>query len=206
MPAPVAPGPAGTPPQDDSHPSLLKHPDLLLLAVLFPDAFEDDWRNANWAYYEPRTTHDAVPSPCIHSIAASDIGLPLKAYAYFRKTAFLDLENSPGQAAAGLHMAALGGTWLAVARGFMGLDLTGDQPRIRPRLPENWRRLSMQIQHHGRWYRLEATGNDGRVQPCLEDAPPEERPLSAVPAGLNQTATDQHPDSPTGLPAKENEP
>jgi len=168
----------------DIHQSqVLKQADVLMLAVLFPEAFPKAWRRANWDYYEPRTTHDSSLSPCVHAIAACGIGLTNEAYAYFCRSAFLDLNDSMGNTNSGLHMAALGGTWLALVHGFLGLDLTGDAPRIHPQLPEPWRRVDMQIQHHKGWYRLEASHDQSRVTPCRNPAtPPARNPADSTQA------------------------
>jgi len=151
---------------------VLKQADVLLLGVLFPESFSDAWRRANWDYYEPCTTHDSSLSPCMHAIAASDLDQPREAYDYFRRTAFLDLSNGMGNTGTGLHMAALGGTWLAVTRGFLGMDLTGDTPRFRARLPEAWQRVRLQIHHHGNWYDIDATHDHCRVTLRQPDADP----------------------------------
>lgn len=176
---------------------VLKQADILLLGVLFPDAFSDEWRRANWAYYEPRTTHDSSLSPYVHAIAACDIGLSGAAYAYFRRSALLDLDDAMGNTNTGLHMAALGGTWQAVVRGFLGLDLTGDQPRIRPRLPAEWMRISLPILHRGRWYRLDATRDESRVEPYLHEA--------VLPGDLPPVSGDT-PGQPAELPVRSDQP
>ncbi len=150
---------------------VLKQADILMLMVLFPDTFSPAARRANWDYYEPRTTHDSSLSPSIHSIAASDIDLRQHAYDYFRRSAFVDLDDSMGNTNTGLHMAAIGGTWQSVVRGFLRLDLTRHRPRICPHLPEAWQRVAMQVQHRGRWYRIEASRDSSRVTPCGRDGP-----------------------------------
>lgn len=148
----------------------LQQADVLLLAFLFPDAFAAGWQRANWAYYEPRTSHVAASSPGVHSVMASQLDLPASAYTHFHQTAFWDLADVSGDTHRGLHLAALGGTWQAVVRGFLGLDLTGDQPQARPRLPASWSRVALHIQHRGAWYRIEATPSEGRVTPVRPPA------------------------------------
>lgn len=144
---------------------VLKQADVLMLTVLFPDVFSMKAKRANWEYYEPKTTHDSSLSASIHSIAASDLGLREAAYSYFRRSAFIDLHDTMGNTNSGLHLGAIGGTWQAVVRGFMGLKLDADKPRIRPRLPDVWGRVSMQFQHRDRWYRAVADSEGSRVSP-----------------------------------------
>ncbi len=142
---------------------VLKQADILMLSVMFANEFPKKWQRANWDYYEPRTTHDSSLSPSVHSIAASHLGLSVEAYDYFRRSALLDLNGSMGNTNSGLHMAGIGGTWQAVVFGFMGVDLTGGKPKINPKLPKKWKRVTMQIQHRGRWYRLEASSGGRHV-------------------------------------------
>ena len=54
---------------------------------------------------------------------------------YFRQAAEIDLANNMGNAAGGVHAAALGGLWQAAVFGFAGLRFTGEKPEPRPNLP-----------------------------------------------------------------------
>ncbi len=136
---------------------VLKQADVLMLPLLFPGLLPKRALRRNWDYYEPRTTHDSSLSPSVHSIVASDLGLRGKAYTYFQRSARIDLDDRMGNTDKGLHLAAMGGTWQAVVRGFLGLRLDGDTPEARPRLPTAWRRVVMRFRHRRRPYRLEVT-------------------------------------------------
>lgn len=142
---------------------VLKQPDVLMLSALFPDRFTEHVRKQNWDYYEPRTTHDSSLSPCVHSIVASDLNLRDEAYRYFRQSAFLDLRDVMGNTAAGLHCAALGGTWQTVMRGFLGLQPGENGPSICARLPAAWNRVYTQVQYHKQWYKIEADQDHATV-------------------------------------------
>jgi trehalose/maltose hydrolase-like predicted phosphorylase len=145
---------------------VLKQADLLMLYLLFPDSFTDGEKEVNFDYYEPRTTHDSSLSPSVHSVVASDLGRSREAYAYFRKSALLDLENTMGNTSAGLHLACLGGTWLSVVRGFLGIRLEEDELRLRVRLPEQWTGMRTQIRHRGQWYTAEVAGERSELRPA----------------------------------------
>ncbi len=142
---------------------VLKQADVLMLMVLFPEAYDEAVRRRNWDYYEPRTAHDSSLSPSVHAIAAADLGMPEEAYDYFRRSAFIDLDDTMANTDAGLHMAALGGAWQAVFRGFLGLRLGRDPDaeglEVRPRLPKAWRGVTARFFHRGRAYRLKVTGS-----------------------------------------------
>ena len=67
----------------------------------------------------------------------------------------------------GTHPAAAGGAWKVLAEGFAGLDCSGDEPVVRPCLPEGWKRLKFHFCCRGRWYLADLTQNEGRVIPQL---------------------------------------
>jgi len=136
---------------------VLKQADVVMLMNLWPNAFPRKLKKANWDYYEPRTTHDSSLSSSGHSILASDLGLRRKAYHYFRFAASTDLSDPMGNAAEGLHAAALGGTWQAVVRGFLGVRSDGEALRIAPRLPRPWRSVSLRVCHRGAVLALNVT-------------------------------------------------
>ncbi|MFW6161380.1 MAG: glycoside hydrolase family 65 protein, partial [Planctomycetota bacterium] len=54
---------------------VLKQADVLMLLLLWPDAFSRLLKRACWDYYETRTTHDSTLSASVHSVVASDLGL-----------------------------------------------------------------------------------------------------------------------------------
>ena len=86
---------------------------------------------------------------------AERLGKVALAERYFRQAAEIDLANNMGNAAGGVHAAAMGGLWQTAAFGFAGLRFTkGGPPRRRPNLPPSWHSLSMRFQWHGRWHGL----------------------------------------------------
>jgi len=143
---------------------VLKQPDVLMLMALFPDKFDRAVRRRNWDYYEPKTTHDSSLSPSVHCLVAADIGLCGKAFEYFRATARIDLDDSMGNTDAGLHFAAIGGTWQAVVKGFLGLRLEGEKPTVNPKLPRQWKSLTMPLRHRDRRYDIQASRAGGVIR------------------------------------------
>ena len=143
---------------------VLKQADVVMLLMLWPHAFPKTLRRACWDYYEPRTTHDSSLSASVHAIVAADLGLATSAYDYFRLTAATDLADPMDNVADGLHAAALGGTWQAVVRGFLGIRTDGDALRIAPHLPRAWRRVTTKVRHRGAQLAIEATHKQVRVE------------------------------------------
>ncbi|RNA67616.1 glycoside hydrolase family 65 protein [Alteribacter keqinensis] len=126
-----------------------KQADTILAHFLLGEEDEDVVRRS-YDYYEKVTTHDSSLSYCVFSIMASKLGYDEKAYNYFNKTARLDLDNTHGNTKDGLHMANMGGTWLAIVYGFAGLRVKESGISFSPTLPEQWNRLAFSIQYQGR--------------------------------------------------------
>src|SRR5690606_7949798 len=116
---------------------VVKQPDVLMLLWLLRDRFSREVIDVNFRYYDPRTAHGSSLSPPIHAALAARLGDSALALRYFRQTAEIDLANNMGNAAGGVHMAALGGLWQAAVLGMGGLSLS-DPPAPDPRLPAEW--------------------------------------------------------------------
>jgi beta-phosphoglucomutase len=138
-------------PVDGKHPLLLRmHPltlyrhqvckqaDVLLGLVLAGDGVDRDARRRNLDYYEAVTVHDSTLSASTFGILAADTGDTDKALRYFRDTLRVDLDDLHGNADHGVHLAAMAGSWMALAWGFGGLRLGGPHPVFAPRLPRAW--------------------------------------------------------------------
>jgi kojibiose phosphorylase len=117
---------------------VIKQADVLLLIYLLWDRFTPEVRMANFRYYEPRTAHGSSLSPSIHACLAVRLGLLDLALRYFRQGAEIDLVDTMGNAAGGVHAAALGGLWQAVVFGFGGLRILPDGLALAPHLPPEW--------------------------------------------------------------------
>jgi kojibiose phosphorylase len=125
-----------------------------MLVYLLWDRMPAEVRKANFEYYEPRCGHGSSLSPAIHALVAARLGDTALAERYFRQAAEIDLANNMGNAASGIHAAALGGLWQAAVLGFAGLRSCGERPEHRAKLPQSWRSLSMRFQWRGRWHEL----------------------------------------------------
>jgi kojibiose phosphorylase len=129
---------------------VIKQPDVVMLLHLLWDQLPPDLREANFRYYEPRCGHGSSLSPAIHALVAARLGDVPLAERYFRQAAAIDLANDMGNAAGGVHAAALGGLWQAAVFGFAGLELAAGGPTLRPNLPPGWTRLAFQVRWRGR--------------------------------------------------------
>lgn len=136
---------------------VLKQADTVLAHFLLEDEQELDTIRNSYDYYEAITTHDSSLSSCVYSIMASKLGYTDKAYSYFNETARLDLDNTHGNTKDGLHMANMGGTWLAIVFGFAGLRLKETGLSFSPVLPAEWNLLEFQLRYQGRLLKFQKT-------------------------------------------------
>lgn len=131
-----------------------KQADTVLAHFLLEDEQNIETIKNSYDYYEQITTHDSSLSSCVFSVMASKIGYKEKAYSYFKETARMDLENTHGNTKDGLHMANMGGTWLAIVYGFAGLRVKESGISLTPSLPEEWNCLEFHLQYQGRLLKI----------------------------------------------------
>lgn len=141
---------------------VLKQADVVMLIFLLWDQFDEKVHAANFGYYEPRTSHDSSLSASFHALVAARLGHLDMAESYLRKAARIDLDfERKGWAGAsgGVHIAALGGIWQALAFGFLGMRPQDEGVRFSANIPESWGELRMDITFQGA--RLRVAGRTG---------------------------------------------
>ncbi len=151
---------------------VIKQADVVALSALLWDEFPREVHEANFRYYEPRTAHGSSLSPPFHALVAARLGDVRLAERYFRQTAEIDLANTMGNAAGGVHIGALGGLWQAVVLGFAGLRLREDGLAFDPHLPPGWRRLSFHAQWRGRRVVVSVCGDPRGLHVVLDGEAP----------------------------------
>jgi len=124
---------------------IIKQADVLMLHHLVPEEVMPGSLAPCLAFYEPRTAHGSSLSPAIHASLLARVGEPQRALELFRLAARLDLDDVTGTTAGGLHLGAMGGTWQALAYGFLGLRADADILEIDPCLPEEWQALGLRF-------------------------------------------------------------
>ena len=115
----------------------------------------------SYLYYEKITIHDSSLSSCVFSIMAAKIGDVDKAYDYFMETARLDLDNTHGNTRDGLHLANMGGTWMAIVFGFAGLRIKEDGLGFAPVIPRQWKAYAFKVRYRGRLIAVRVEQADG---------------------------------------------
>ena len=82
----------------------IKQADVLQGFYLFENQFDLKTLERNYNFYEPLTVHESSLSPCVHSIIASRLGKEDQAYAFYLRTARLDLDDYNAEVEEGLHI------------------------------------------------------------------------------------------------------
>ncbi|MDQ6838083.1 MAG: family 65 glycosyl hydrolase, partial [Actinomycetota bacterium] len=173
---------------------VVKQADLTLALFTCGDEFTDEEKVRNFEYYEALTVRDSSLSACTQAIVAAETGHMQLAYDYVGEAALIDLENLHHNTEDGLHMASLGGSWLAVVCGFGGMRDHGGVLSFRPRIPDQLVRLTFNMRWRGSHLRVEVTP-DAATYTCagkplsithhgeevyLVDATPERRPIARI--------------------------
>ncbi|WP_291041810.1 glycosyl hydrolase family 65 protein [Herbiconiux sp.] len=137
--------------------AVVKQADLVLALYLRHDAFTVEQKRRDFDHYEPLTVRDSSLSATSQAIVAAEVGYGTLALDYVRETALQDLADLHGNTSEGLHIAALGGLWLALVAGFGGLRQSPDELLFAPRLPPGISRLGFGMRIAGGLLRVSIT-------------------------------------------------
>jgi alpha,alpha-trehalose phosphorylase len=188
---------------------VLKQADLVLAMYLRSDAFTQEMKARNFAYYEPLTVRDSSLSASIQAVLAAEVGQLDLAYDYLGEAAFVDLHDLHHNVKDGLHMASLAGAWTALVAGFGGLRLQSGSLCFSPRIPEelgllvfhilfrdcrlrvevkateatfrSLNRTSLKVYHHGEEILVPADGGITRPIPPIKAGPRPTQPPGRAP-------------------------
>jgi alpha,alpha-trehalose phosphorylase len=128
---------------------VIKQTDVVLATYLVGHHFSAEEKRRTFDYYDALTTGDSSLSAAIQSVMASEVGYSDAALDYFLDASAVDLLDSHGNTADGIHVASAGGTWLALIAGFAGLRDSDGEVHFSPRLPADWTRLRFRVQVRG---------------------------------------------------------
>ena len=124
---------------------VLKQADVVMAVFNLPDDFTLESAKADFDYYDPITTGDSSLSAPVQAAVAAMVGYQDRAVTLFRRAAMTDLEDLAGNTDHGLHLAAAGGVWLALVKGFGGFHRRGETVVVDPRVPREWGSLSFSV-------------------------------------------------------------
>jgi alpha,alpha-trehalose phosphorylase len=130
---------------------VIKQADVLLAMFLLGHEFSLDAKKRNFEFYDPLTTGDSSLSSSIEAVVALEIGDFDKAVAYGHAALLMDLADVGGNVKDGCHIAAMGGTWMAIVYGFGRLRDYDGTLSFRPqRPPEPHSTLRFPLTYRGR--------------------------------------------------------
>jgi alpha,alpha-trehalose phosphorylase len=134
---------------------VLKQADVVLAMFLRSERFSLEQKRRNFDYYDPITTGDSSLSACVQAVVAAEVGYDDLALEYFTRALYLDLCDSHGNTADGVHVASAGGVWAGIVNGFAGMVEQGDHLEFHPRLPASWDGLTFHVLRHGSRLRVD---------------------------------------------------
>jgi alpha,alpha-trehalose phosphorylase len=127
---------------------VLKQADVVLAMFLRSERFPVDQKRRNFDFYDPITTGDSSLSSCVQAVVAAEVGYDELAIEYFTRSLYLDLCDSHGNTADGVHVANAGGVWAGIVNGFAGMVEQGNHLVFSPRLPSDWDGITFRLQRH----------------------------------------------------------
>jgi alpha,alpha-trehalose phosphorylase len=149
---------------------VVKQADLVLALHARGDAFDDEEKARDFAYYEALTVRDSSLSACTQAVIAAEVGHLELAYDYFAEAALVDLHDLAGTTHDGVHIASLAGAWTAAVAGFGGMRDHGGVLTFAPRLPARLERLAFRVVFRGRRLAVEVTNSEATY--TLRDGAP----------------------------------
>jgi alpha,alpha-trehalose phosphorylase len=146
---------------------VVKQADLVLALHLRGDAFSDEEKARDFAYYERLTVRDSSLSASTQAIVAAEVGHLELAYDYLSESALIDLDDLQHNTRDGMHIASLAGTWLGAVAGFGGMRDHGGILSFSPRLPQALTLLRFRLGFRGSRLLVEV-GQDRATYSLLE--------------------------------------
>jgi alpha,alpha-trehalose phosphorylase len=136
---------------------VLKQADLVQALWWCRDEFTAEEVARDLDYYEARTVRDSSLSAAVQAVVCAQAQHPDLALRYLREAALVDLRDVRGDTPNGLHLAAVGGTWLAFVAGLGGLREDHEDLELAPLLPSALSRTAYSVTWRGSLLRVETT-------------------------------------------------
>ncbi|WP_448617941.1 glycoside hydrolase family 65 protein [Geodermatophilus sp. URMC 65] len=163
---------------------VLKQADLVQALWWCRDEFTAEEVARDLDYYEARTVRDSSLSAAVQAVVCAQAQHPDLALRYLREAALVDLRDVRGDTSNGLHLAAVGGAWLAFVAGLGGLREDHEDLEIAPLLPSSLSRTAYSVTWRGRLLRVETT-REGTTVRLVRG----EEPVTVVVDGARRSVT-----------------
>lgn len=125
-----------------------KQADVVLLNFVQGDKFTYEEKLRDYEYYEPKCNHGSSLSAAIHMIMAAELHKP-ETYEFFRCAAYMDISDFKKNTYGGIHMACLGGVWMTVVNGYLGMRHYEDGLHFNPQIPSEWTSYCLKLAYRG---------------------------------------------------------
>jgi alpha,alpha-trehalose phosphorylase len=149
---------------------VVKQADLVLALHVRGDAFTEEEKARDFAYYEQLTVRDSSLSACTQAVVAAEVGHLELAYDYLAEAALMDMRDLEGNTRDGVHVACQAGAWIAAVAGFGGMRDHAGELTFAPRLPSRLHRLAFSMLFRGRLLRVAVTQTDATYALAEGDA------------------------------------
>ena len=178
---------------------VIKQADLVMAMQWHSRSFTPEQKARNVDYYERRMVRDSSLSACTQAVMCAEVRHLELAHDYAYEAALIDLRDLHHNTRDGLHMASLGGAWMALVAGFGGLRDDEGLLSLDPELPDGISRLRFRL----RWrdFRLTVDVNHSDVIYTVRDGPGQQ--LTIRHSGEELTLTT---DSPTTVAVRHRKP
>ncbi|MDQ6855951.1 MAG: glycoside hydrolase family 65 protein [Candidatus Dormibacteraeota bacterium] len=143
---------------------VVKQADALMLHLMVPDEVPQGSLAPNLDRYLPITAHGSSLSPAVHAALLARVSRHAEALDLLHYAAGLDVDGTSPTTAHGLHVATMGGVWLAMVEGFAGIHAEGDGLRISPRIPAIWQEVTIHLVFRGVRVQLDIRGEEVKVE------------------------------------------
>lgn len=125
-----------------------KQADVVLSNFIHGNQFTHEEKLRDYEYYEPKCNHGSSLSAAIHMIMAAELGKP-ETYEFFRCAAYMDISDFKKNTYGGIHMACLGGVWMTVVNGYLGMRHYEDGLHFNPHIPSEWTSYCLKLAYRG---------------------------------------------------------
>lgn len=152
---------------------LIKQADVVFLMSLFPGEFDRWTVERNFHFYEQRTLHASSLSMTPHASAAARLGLTELAYNYLITALRYNLDFQPrDNYRNGIHLGGYAGAVVGIVKDILGFQGNESTMEISfaPRLPANWKALTLRFYWRGYRFDVQAAENSLTVEK-LDDKP-----------------------------------
>jgi trehalose/maltose hydrolase-like predicted phosphorylase len=113
----------------------------------------EDYVKKNLEYYLQRTSHGSTLSRVVHCYLANLIDDERLSWELFSDAITSDYNDiQGGTTAEGIHSGVMAGTIWITLTAYAGLDLSGETPKVNPKLPKHWRSLKFNFHFQGKHY------------------------------------------------------